>query len=220
MHLIALIIDVHQHPIPSAEADASCSSVARKTRHDIYKDQFHFEHIREQSGQACSRLVCMIMVPDLSKCIAALIRSGIIRICFLFTMSWNPQISRAGFWLCNAMICETLFCMDGLQKKESFWWSRTGSNRRPEACKATALPTELRPHFLSEPQTPAVASATLADAQTCAAAVRPCDACGIERPISRDLHKRPEGSQARLRAAHVCASARRPEALDGGPGRT
>ena len=27
------------------------------------------------------------------------------------------------------------------------WWSRTGSNRRPEACKATALPTELRPHL-------------------------------------------------------------------------
>ena len=26
------------------------------------------------------------------------------------------------------------------------WWSQTGSNRRPEACKATALPTELWPH--------------------------------------------------------------------------
>ncbi len=26
------------------------------------------------------------------------------------------------------------------------WWSRTGSNRRPHACKARALPTELRPH--------------------------------------------------------------------------
>ena len=25
------------------------------------------------------------------------------------------------------------------------WWSQTGSNRRPEACKATALPTELWP---------------------------------------------------------------------------
>ena len=25
------------------------------------------------------------------------------------------------------------------------WWSRTGSNRRPSACKADALPTELRP---------------------------------------------------------------------------
>lgn len=25
------------------------------------------------------------------------------------------------------------------------WWSRTGSNRRPEACKATALPAELWP---------------------------------------------------------------------------
>ena len=27
----------------------------------------------------------------------------------------------------------------------SGWWSWTGSNRRPEACKATALPTELQP---------------------------------------------------------------------------
>ena len=27
------------------------------------------------------------------------------------------------------------------------WWSQTGSNRRPEACKATALPTELWPLF-------------------------------------------------------------------------
>ena len=26
------------------------------------------------------------------------------------------------------------------------WWSRSGSNRRPHACKARALPTELRPH--------------------------------------------------------------------------
>ena len=28
------------------------------------------------------------------------------------------------------------------------WWSRSGSNRRPEACKATALPTELRPQSI------------------------------------------------------------------------
>lgn len=27
------------------------------------------------------------------------------------------------------------------------WWSQTGSNRRPEACKATALPTELWPRY-------------------------------------------------------------------------
>lgn len=29
------------------------------------------------------------------------------------------------------------------------WWSRTGSNRRHPACKAGALPAELRPLFLS-----------------------------------------------------------------------
>ena len=28
------------------------------------------------------------------------------------------------------------------------WWSQTGSNRRPHACKARALPTELWPHTL------------------------------------------------------------------------
>ncbi len=29
------------------------------------------------------------------------------------------------------------------------WWSRSGSNRRPQACKASALPTELRPRSRS-----------------------------------------------------------------------
>jgi hypothetical protein len=29
----------------------------------------------------------------------------------------------------------------------SSWWSQTGSNRRPRACKARALPTELWPHL-------------------------------------------------------------------------
>ena len=35
------------------------------------------------------------------------------------------------------------------QKKK--WWSLTGSNRRHPACKAGALPAELRPHSLTEP---------------------------------------------------------------------
>ena len=30
---------------------------------------------------------------------------------------------------------------------EICWWSLSGSNRRPQACKASALPTELRPHI-------------------------------------------------------------------------
>ncbi len=39
----------------------------------------------------------------------------------------------------------------GIQQLLLEWWSQTGSNRRPEACKATALPTELWPrltHFI------------------------------------------------------------------------
>ena len=30
------------------------------------------------------------------------------------------------------------------------WWSQTGSNRRPHACKARALPTELRPLYFKK----------------------------------------------------------------------
>ena len=46
----------------------------------------------------------------------------------------------------------------------SSWWRRTGSNRRPIACKATALPTELRPQTNMvgqgglEPPTPRLSS--------------------------------------------------------------
>ncbi len=36
----------------------------------------------------------------------------------------------------------------------SRWWSRTGSNRRPHACKARALPTELRPLGMVGPHRP------------------------------------------------------------------
>ena len=35
------------------------------------------------------------------------------------------------------------------------WWSWTGSNRRPHACKARALPTELQPHAWTAPGAPA-----------------------------------------------------------------
>ena len=30
-----------------------------------------------------------------------------------------------------------------------FWWSQAGSNRRPPACKAGALPAELWPHVFA-----------------------------------------------------------------------
>lgn len=36
--------------------------------------------------------------------------------------------------------------VDWQHHEQSEWWSQTGSNRRPHACKARALPTELWPH--------------------------------------------------------------------------
>ena len=44
--------------------------------------------------------------------------------------------------LCDA---ETLFC---ITRFVVVWWSQAGSNRRPPACKAGALPAELWPQIL------------------------------------------------------------------------
>ena len=42
----------------------------------------------------------------------------------------------------------------GASGKGGKWWSQTGSNRRPEACKATALPTELWPRSANQEAKP------------------------------------------------------------------
>jgi hypothetical protein len=43
-------------------------------------------------------------------------------------------------------VCRTrLLLVRALRRLMRRWWSQTGSNRRPHACKARALPTELWP---------------------------------------------------------------------------
>src|SRR5829696_3814145 len=54
------------------------------------------------------------------------------------------------------------------------WWSLSGSNRRPEACKATALPAELRPLFRSGLRRRQGRPSLWLPAPSGAAAGRPC----------------------------------------------
>jgi hypothetical protein len=49
-------------------------------------------------------------------------------------MSSNPLLG------CNGTLYSST-----LDTYRAIWWSQTGSNRRPPACKAGALPTELWP---------------------------------------------------------------------------
>ena len=63
------------------------------------------------------------------------------RSCSLFTMSNTrprPLRPRANCSLTPDVSRE---------RRRGSWWSQTGSNRRPHACKARALPTELWPHL-------------------------------------------------------------------------
>src|ERR1700676_4028905 len=87
-----------------------------------------------------------------------LLRRSQTRINLLFTMSEIPHahpvgrdvrsdVSRTMYssaWVCSI---DHLGCATRSPEGEA-WWSQTGSNRRPHACKARALPAELWPHFL------------------------------------------------------------------------
>ena len=73
------------------------------------------------------------------------------RIDLLFTMSDNTsalrQKSRALEWVLTNEPAQDLRAprFAGAWRRQTVWWSQTGSNRRPPACKAGALPTELWP---------------------------------------------------------------------------
>ena len=58
---------------------------------------------------------------------------------FLFTMSTNPRQDEP------VEFHKSRTCRNPRLATPQKWWSRTGSNRRPPACKAGALPIELRP---------------------------------------------------------------------------
>ena len=77
------------------------------------------------------------------------------------------------------------------------WWSRTGSNRRPEACKATALPTELRPLLVCLKRQQRH-SAPCLSTQKCAAARRARSRVPF-KPNNSEAVERPNGRRARLR---------------------
>jgi hypothetical protein len=80
----------------------------------------------------------------------------------LFTMSDNTRDAMApleGHGRIHAISCFT-------DEKEADWrhrwWSQTDSNRRPPACKAGALPTELWPQVGGRPPSPRLQRATFA----------------------------------------------------------
>ena len=68
-----------------------------------------------------------------------------VRTCSLSTMSNNPRIQEP-FDPRTAIHDEPNRPRKAPRRQSLVWWSQTGSNRRPHACKARALPTELWPH--------------------------------------------------------------------------
>jgi hypothetical protein len=96
-----------------------------------------FKCTRERRGQADVHL----LVCSATTFRSCDLRSSHDRMHFLFTMSNNRQAHGCGL----QAVCRTRFVGWRASPPMRRWWSQTGSNRRPHACKARALPTELWP---------------------------------------------------------------------------
>lgn len=70
--------------------------------------------------------------------------------CF-FTMSDNTHASARPRRRIQVLMDERQQPIRARQSFPGEWWSQTGSNRRPHACKARALPTELWPRQGARP---------------------------------------------------------------------
>ena len=82
-------------------------------------------------------------VPEIVIVICELLRRSQTRINLLFTMSEIPHAHPVGCDM-RSDVSRTII-WDQIPGNQTIWWSQTGSNRRPHACKARALPAELWP---------------------------------------------------------------------------
>src|ERR1700723_228917 len=98
-------------------------------------------------------------VPEIVIGTCELLRRSQTRINLLFTMSEITHAHPAKDATCEVMFrgryLNGKLCLeDNSSIFNSIWWSQTGSNRRPHACKARALPAELWPRFPRRPSSP------------------------------------------------------------------
>ena len=88
-------------------------------------------------------------VPEIVNGTGELLRRSQTRINLLFTMSEIPHAHPVGRYMRSDVSRTTLptkhFLNEKITGDQTIWWSQTGSNRRPHACKARALPAELWP---------------------------------------------------------------------------
>src|SRR5450755_2899694 len=121
-------------------------------------------------------------VPEIVIGISELLRRSQTRIDLLFTMSeipharpkgrtvrsdvfaddvfgsvWRPMVSPSSLFRASPGTLRSPCPAAPRIAEGEAWWSQTGSNRRPHACKARALPAELWPLFLKRSGRPVFA---------------------------------------------------------------
>ena len=128
-----------QHWIGISQHETRQSSVAQYLGVDVhFSALLEAPHLSGQpDGTCCFRFVPALAPTDDPKTSCENQRRHGIDLKNPFTMS---KSSRLAPQYCSRRA-------DLVASSFGYWWSLSGSNRRPQACKASALPTELRPRI-------------------------------------------------------------------------
>jgi hypothetical protein len=138
---------------PDIDERPACFETVPTMRRSSFIDMnAHPTRARERRGPALLRIWRLRAASDHRHAVTVITRDA--RSDLLFTMSDNTH-DRALARTTDAIRLFTDetgtghswpgFFDDAILRGDSDWWSQTGSNRRPPACKAGALPTELWP---------------------------------------------------------------------------
>jgi hypothetical protein len=125
-HLIALIIDAHR----SARRARPSPKIVRWLDRSLLKTSC-FKHIRGHCGQACP------LTEDANPCGNPARKIG-----YVSSSQCQKNFGAKPKSHANSLCTDDPMLGAAIA---NVWWSQTGSNRRPHACKARALPTELWP---------------------------------------------------------------------------
>jgi hypothetical protein len=155
LHLIALIIDIHPPQTPrqracgGAHQDRTLWSSPDRHGYDR-KDQFCFKYAQDWCGQAPITTGMLAVQQLLTEPLKATGRISSLR-CQISRQKPMLEEHQSRWRNCvwTKPVSRTEMERDRLssrsRRRSTLWWSQTGSNRRPHACKARALPTELWP---------------------------------------------------------------------------
>ena len=138
-HLIVLIANAHRRRLRSTNVIGTKRPASRDLSRGAVRQTHHLREIERLTATNHNR---QRVHQQKAKPLGATLGAWSPNKSSLYDVKQNRQQARR---LPQILCANDFFILSTAKPPKETWWSRTGSNRRHPACKAGALPAELRP---------------------------------------------------------------------------